>query len=143
MSYAITHNGVAYGPCGKITDVEGTPLNPEDTDAYNKEVEKQELAWLRTHPEKVVLYVKHPTKVFNGPGMCGPIDSDYWWKVTTWLGTVVCEHAFVGPRRHIGFGHNTYRRAMTATIYGVLYHGWYFESSGCYCRLKKAKVQPK
>lgn len=139
--YAITHNGKSYGPDGVITDTSGTMLDANDADAYNKALEAKELEWLKTGPENLFLYVKHPTKTFNGPGMCGPIDPDYWWKVTTWLGTVVCKHAFVGPRRHIGFGYKTYRRAMTAIIYGVKYHGWYFESSGCYCRLKKAKRQ--
>lgn len=135
MSYAITHNGVTYGPGGQVTDVEGTPLNPENADAYSKEVEKQELAWLQSHPDKVTLYVKHPVDVSKG------FDPNNWWKVTTWLGTVVCEHAFVGPRKRMGFGDGSYRRAMTAIICGVKYHGWYFESSGQYCRLKKAKKQ--
>lgn len=32
-------------------------------------------------------------------------------------------------------------QAVTCRIFGVLYHGWYMESSGDYCRLKKAKKQ--
>ena len=133
--YAITHNCKSYGPDGIITDIQNTPLDPDKAVDYNKQLEAKELEWLQQHPDKVTLYVKHPDTN-------DPMYPDRRYKVTTWLGTVVCEHAFVGPRRHIGFGYNTYRRAMTATIYGVLYHGWYFASSGCYCRLKKAKVQP-
>lgn len=133
--YAITHNGKSYGPDGVITDTSGTMLDANDVDGYNKALEEKELEWLKTAPDKVFLYVKHPDTN-------DPMYGDRRYKVTTWLGTVVCQHAFVGPRRYIGFGHNTYRRAMTAIIYGVKYHGWYFESSGCYCRLKKAKRQP-
>lgn len=139
--YAITHNGKAYSPDGLITDVNGVPLEAKDAEAYNKALEEQELAWLKTHPEKLTLYMKHPTKTFNGPGMCGPIDPDYWWKVTTWMGTVVCECAHVGPHRRVGFGRYSYRRAVTAVICGCVYHGWYMESSGDYVRLKKAKRQ--
>ena len=135
MTYAIEHNSTAYGPDGVIPGLE----HVED---YNKKLEARELAWLQTHPDKICLYVVHPTKQFNGPGMCGPIDPDYSWKLTTWLGTVVCPHVFMGAKQRIGFG-GSYRRALTATICGTLYHGWYMESSGDYCRLRKAKRQTK
>ena len=57
MSYAINHNGKAYGPSGEIKDVEGTPLKPEGIDAYNKALEAKELDWFRTGPDKCVLYL--------------------------------------------------------------------------------------
>ena len=37
-------------PMSDIKDVEGTPLKPEDTDAYNKALEAKELDWFRTGP---------------------------------------------------------------------------------------------
>ena len=133
--YAFEFQGKTFTPDGKV-DI-------PDTQAHNAEVEANDLAWLQTHPDNLFLYVKHPTKQFDGPGNVIPATADCWWKVTTWPGTVVCEHAHVGQRRNMGFGYHSYRRAISATIFGVLYHGWYFESSGSYCRLRKAKVQPK
>src|SRR5271163_2806357 len=103
--YAFEFQGKTFTPDGKA-DI-------PDTQAHNKEVEANELAWLQTHPDNLFLYVKHPTKQFNGPGMCGPIESDYWWKITTWLGTVVCQCAHVGQRHNIGFGYHSYRRALS------------------------------
>lgn len=138
--YAFVHNGKAYSPDGLITDVNGVPLEAKDAEAYNKSLEEQELAWLRTHPEKLVLYIKRPVKQLEGRTW-NHIDPDYWWQVTTWTGTVVCECAHVGPRRRMGFGHYSYRRAVTAVIYGCVYHGWYMESSGDYVRLRKGKGQ--
>jgi hypothetical protein len=60
-------------------------------------------------------------------------------KVGTWLGGFQTP-AWIGQSHHIGFGGST-RRPITCRIFGVLYHGWYYESSGSYCRLKRAKRQ--
>jgi hypothetical protein len=142
--YAITHDGKAIGPNGLITDVEGTPLLAEHAADYNQQVEAQEIAWLKTHPDKCTLYVKMPERdtaelVGNGH-YC---DVAYRPKVTTWMGTVLAQGAncWIGPRARVGFGYHTYRRPITAVIFGCTYHGWYMESSGDYCRLKKAKRQ--
>ena len=140
MTYAIEHNGIAYGPDGKIKDTEGTALRAEDVAAYNKALEEQEIAWLKTAPEKVFLYVRMPKDTFKGPGNV-PQLSFKGPEITTFLGTCVSATCWVGPRRDIGFGWHSYRRAVSAKIFGTLYHGWYMESSGEYCRLKRAKKQ--
>lgn len=146
--YAIEHNGLAIGPSGPITDVDGVKLEASDVNAYNKALEAQELQRIKTGPERLMLYVKHPDPnkmVFDREGN---------WTVTTWLGTHV-GIAWVTQRYRMGFGHRSYRRAITARIEVLMdgeagesgltkwvdYHGWYYESSGDYCRLKRAKVQ--
>ncbi len=125
--YAFDFQGGTFTPDGKI--------EVPSTEAHNQATEDAEIAYLKTGPQNAYLYVKHPVTHPDGSVGC--------WKVTTWPGTVICTAAAVGPRRYIGFGYHTYRRAISANIYGVLYHGWYMESSGDYCRLTKAKRQPK
>lgn len=139
--YAITHEGIAYGPDGPIVDTDGVRLQAEDTAAYNKALETQELARIKSGPDRLMLYVAHPKPdktIFEREGN---------WRVTTWLGTHV-GIAHVTQRYRMGFGYGSYRRAITAKIEvlredgsttWVDYHGWYFESSGDYCRLKRAK----
>lgn len=131
MDYAFVHEGKAYGPSGIIKDVEGTPLEAQDAGEYNKTLEAQEIAWLKSGPEKVMLYVRHPEQEA--------------WSITTWLGTVVSDGAVFGQRQVTGFqGYyrgGSYRRSVTCRIFDVKYHGWFYESSGDYCRLKRAKVQ--
>ena len=135
--YALEFQGAAFTPEGK------QPI--PDVKAHNLEVEKQEIEWLKTGPDKVFLYVRMSAKdeVVGRPHL--PIyveqrgqDSP---QITTWLGTPVATHLYIGPRRQMGFGRHTYRRGVTCRIFGVLYHGWYMESSGDYCRLRKAKRQ--
>src|SRR5262249_10837001 len=137
--YVFEHEGKTYTPSGRIE---------LETDAaeYNKELERQEIAWLKTAPEKVLLYVKaHEygkdrlgTHLLNGAMSTANGDVI---DVHTWLGTRVSTHEWVGPRRSMGFGYHTYRRAVCCKIFGVKYHGWWFESTGDYCRLKKARNQ--
>ncbi len=100
-----------------------------DENAHNKELERIEVEWLKTGPERAFLYVS------NIPG------SPYPKSITTWLGTVVSESADFGSRVNVGFGFHTYRRSVDCMIFGVRYVGWYMESSGQYCRLRKAKRQ--
>lgn len=120
MSYAIEHEGKAYTPDGRID----TP-NVQD---HNKETERKEIEWLKTHPDKVFLYYQREKE--NQPDDL----------LITWLGTQVGEVISTGQRHYVGFG-GAYRRSIEALIYGVRYVGWYFESSGDYCRLRKAKRQ--
>lgn len=143
--YAIKHNGLAIGPDGPITDVDGVILEAKDADDYNKALAAQELTWIKSGPDRLILYVKRPDPaktIFEREGN---------WQVTTWLGTHV-GIAWVTQRYRMGFG-GSYRRAITARIEVLMdgeageremtkwvdYHGWYFESSGDYCRLKRAK----
>jgi hypothetical protein len=126
MDYGFAHQGKVYTPNGTV--------GITDAVAHNTALEGTELDWLKTGPQKLFLYVRH----INSPlGIGNP------YQITTWPGTVVCESASVGPRCNVGFGYHTYRRAISAVIFGTLYHGWYMESSGDYCRLTRAKVQPK
>lgn len=140
--YAFAHNGKAYGPSGIITDIDGVPLSAEDAPAFNAELERQEIALLKTFPERVVLYVKAPSVNLLRASM-EPLELR--WSIATWTGTVVASgsHVYVGQKREFScFGpFPSTRRPVTARIFGTLYHGWYFESSGDYCRLKKAKRQ--
>lgn len=136
MNYAFDFkdHGV-FGPDGKL------PIASTEVAMHNKEQETAEIAWLKTGPPNVFLYVKH-----------GAITGSAWdsWAlpggatriaINTWLGTSVGTHVYIGPRRNVGFGFHTYRRAVSCRIFGIQYHGWYMESSGQYCRLRRAKVQ--
>jgi hypothetical protein len=132
--YAIEFQGKAFTPTGK-TDI-------PDVAAHNAELERRELEWLKTGPDKVFLYVRHA-------GWSGPEGTDslgiprkswsHTCKIVTWMGTVLDDHAWIGSQVRDNFGGK--RAAITARIFGTLYHGWYFESSGDYCRLKRAKRQ--
>lgn len=144
--YAITHNGLAIGPDGPIADIDGVKLEAKDADEYNRAVEAQELQRIKSGPDRLFLYVAHPKSdktIFDREGN---------WRVTTWLGTHV-GIAHVTQRYRMGFGWGSYRRAITARIEVLMdgeagergltkwvdYHGWYYESSGNYCRLKRGK----
>ena len=121
--YAIEHEGKAYTPDGVITCA--------DVTEHNAAIEEQEIAWLKTGPRQVMLYVREPKEGQD-------------WAITTWLGAVVSEHPWVGSVRSFrvpGSHWPSKRRPVTCRIFGTLYHGWYFESSGDYCRLKRAKRQ--
>ena len=140
MSYGITHNGKVYGPSGVIVD-----LKPEDVDAYNKQLEASELEWLKTGPEKCTLYIQNPDmECTKHIASATERKGNMYWGVSTWLGTRV-GNVWIGDRSISGFqGHyrgGTYRRPITVRIFGTLYHGWWYESSGDYVRLKKVKKQ--
>lgn len=185
--YALVFNNTVYGTDGPIKDVEGTPLEPKDATAYNQEVEKQELAWLKTAPDKVFLYVKMPeahyeieydhngayvgyivpskfktkqeceteiearinagklkrydSRGFNIRYFASKVQPLSGAKITTFLGTEVATGVCIGSKAQVGFGFHTYRRSVDCRIFGVRYVGWFMESSGDYCRLRKAKVQ--
>lgn len=126
--YACTHDGKVYGPDGLIRAIEGTPLEAADAGEYNRRLEAAELAHCQTGPASIFAYVTKTDDPLNP------------WKVETWLGTSIGTHVAIGPRQYVGFG-RAYRRAMSCRIFGVLYHGWYMESSGDYCRLRRAKRQ--
>jgi len=139
MNYAIEFQGKPYGP-------DGVCALGVAVQTYNQELERKQLADLRTHPDKVFLYVKAPTKQYvAGTIPHPPVGDEYQWSITTWLGTVVSTQCYIGPvKRFPCFGHfPSKRRAVTCHIFGRVYHGWYYESSGDYCRLKLAKNQPK
>jgi len=135
-SYAIEQNGQAFTPAGRepIADVE----------THNQKLEREQLEALKAHPEHVFLYVKVTTEGYdNDPSVRAAFrKSLIHCAVTTWMGTVLDPHAWLGERKEIyGFGFGGYKRALSCQIFGVLYHGWYYESSGDYCRLKRAKRQ--
>lgn len=122
MEYAFTFdNHGTFTPSGR--------QEISDVNAHNRELERAEIEHMRTHPERLFLYVD------NLPG------SPYPKSITTWLGTRVDESADFGRRVNVGFGFHTYRRSVDCVIFGCRYVGWYFESSGQYCRLRKAKRQ--
>lgn len=137
MGYRFTFQGAAYEPHGKI---DRHPL--DDSDRHNREIEAREIEWLKAAPDHVVLYMKTPPDPQNDPRA---------WYVTTWLGTIVSSYldgqgfarALVGPSRSFPcFGpFPSKRRSVDCRIFGVRYVGWYYESSGDYCRLRKSKRQ--
>jgi hypothetical protein len=125
MEYAFNFkNHGTFTPSGKDDSI-------QDADAHNRELERAEIEMLKQHPDKLFLYVKHGT-------------DGYPHSITTWLGTVVNDFGrqtpVFGNKVHVGFGYS-YRRSVDCVIFGVRYVGWYFESSGSYCRLRKAKNQ--
>lgn len=125
-SYALDFQGKTFTPDGRI--------EVASVEEHNKQVEAEELARLKAHPEKVFLYVRHADATPAFATLRGAT-------ITTWLGTVVSSSCEIGARCNVGFGFHTYRRAVDCTIFGVRYVGWYMESSGQYCRLRKAKRQ--
>jgi hypothetical protein len=146
--YKFEHRGKAYDADGPAV-----PSSQLDVTEHNRETERAEIAWLQTAPDAVLLYI--------GQGIlqtcCRTADTLNWltcpichtaredmargWRVQTWLGTVIGTHVTMGPRRTMFRAVHTYRRPMTCRLYGVQYHGWYYESSGDYCRLRKSKRQ--
>lgn len=105
----------------------------KDTGCYiDGAFESREIESLKAHPDRVVLYVGSQTM----PDI-GLRDMPC---ITTWLGTIVSQWCKMGPRVYVGWN-GAYRRYINCRIFGVRYVGWYMESSGNYCRLRKAKVQ--
>jgi bacteriorhodopsin len=134
--YGFTHEGKVFTPNGM------TGINPEENDARNAEAQSAEIAWLKTGPDKVFLYVWLPkeyhTRTYNDRYNSCPLAI-----VQTWLGTAVTEAFRIGRSVPVGgiAGRYAHKRSVDCRIFGTRYVGWYYESSGNYCRLKKAKVQ--
>lgn len=133
MGYAIALNGKQFTPEGSVSI--------PNIDEHNRIEEAREIEWLKTGPEKCVLYWRGNLLTPSSWDIVSGSDNRTGKAITTWMGTVVSTHLWVGPRRNVGFGFHTYRRAVSCRIFGVLYHGWYMESSGALVRLRKAKRQ--
>lgn len=118
----IYFEGGVFDPDGKLD------IAPSETETHNQQLERVQIEELKTGPDRLFLYVKA---------------TDYnTASITTWPGTLVGV-ADMGPKRKFPcFGpFPSVRRSISVRIFGTLYHGWYYESSGDYCRLKKAKRQ--
>ena len=89
----------------------------------NERTERRQIAEMHRSPaDRVVLYVGRDP-----------------WRVTTWLGTTVSSAVGVGHACTFpAWGRPSIRRSIRCTIFGTRYVGWYYESSGDYCRLKRA-----
>ena len=120
--YIFMFHGQSFTPNGKTDAM----LDPDSAHQRNLETERKEIEWLKTGPDNVFLYVK-----------------DDPWRITTWLGTAVATHVTVGRSVYVGgiAGRYARKRSVDCRIFGVRYTGWYYESAGDYCRLKKAKRQ--
>ena len=133
--YAFDFQGSVFTPDGRV-DV-------SDVSAHNKQVETEELEWLRTAPDKCVLYVRLPKHV-EPFASCGPNNATELNRpsVITWTGLSVGSHVYIGRRVQVGgiAGKWAYKRTVTCQLFGVRYHGWYYESAGDYCRLRKSKT---
>lgn len=137
MNYAFEHQGKAY--------TQDRVIDAPDMNKHNKEVEAKELEWLRTAPDKVTLYVKASgsTRIpFSSSGRRGERNQSFGpYAVHTRLGTVLDANALVGHEVWSNLDFWTHKRSVSCHIFGTLYHGWFMESSGDYCRLKRAKRQ--
>jgi hypothetical protein len=69
--YAFAFQDKAFGPTGVIKDVEGTPLEVKDVDAYNQSLEAQEIEHIKTGPDKLVLYVGKKPMQGDPAKICG------------------------------------------------------------------------
>ncbi len=115
--YIFSFEGKAFTPDGSTST--------DNVDARNKETEQREIEHLKTHPDKLFLYVNLNTKSIN-----------------TWMGTKVNSgFALFGSQVPTGgiAGPYSYKRSVRCEIFGQHYHGWYYESAGDYCRLTKFK----
>lgn len=126
---------------GTFTPDGRVDLRPDQVDAFNREQEARELAALSDHPDKAFLYVKLAPQRQDMARFTNTNAMMLSGSIQTWTGHVLDARAWFGPHRYIGFGHHTYRRAVTCTLFGVAYHGWYMESSGDYCRLTRSKAK--
>ena len=131
--YAFTHESNVFTPDGRVD------LRPDQVDAFNRAAEERELAVLQEHPDKATLYCKLAPQRQDMARITYTNQMTLSGSIQTWTGTVIDARAWFGPRRYIGFGHHTYRRAVTCTLFDVAYHGWFMESSGDYCRLTRSK----
>ena len=130
--YAFTHESSVFTPDGRVD------IRPEQVDAYNREQEARDLAALQDHPDKAFLYVKLAPQRQDMARVTYTNQMPLSGSIQTWTGTVIDARAWFGPRRYIGYN-GAYRRAVTCTLFGVAYHGWFMESSGDYCRLTRSK----
>lgn len=139
MSYGFTHEGKMYTSDGEMP----VTTTAETTAQHNRVVEANEIQWLKSWPEKLFLYVMIPRdgQVYSFTSFSQSLMLSVG--ITTWLGTVVSTSCYIGPRKPVGgiAGRYAYKRAIDCRIYGCRYVGWFYESAGDYCRLRKAKVQ--
>lgn len=99
-----------------------------DTDFRNSWTEEEQIREMREDkPDRLFLYMRK---------------SGIAYELITWLGTPIGASLGVGGRVRVGFG-GSYRRSVHCAIFGTLYHGWYYESSGDYVRLTKSKRQAR
>lgn len=116
-----------------------------DTVAHNRQVETIELAGLGRHPERVFLYVRLPQHARDTKAPCSAradteLDSP---AITTWLGTAVTTCCNIGRSVPVGgiAGRHARKRSVDCRIFGTRYVGWYYETAGDYCRLRRATRQ--
>lgn len=133
MSYAVEFNGRVFTPDGEIRAASIGAATPSIAE-LNREHDAREVEALKRHPERVFLYVKIDQSRPVGMRLASA-------KLITWMGTVVCERPHIGHSvaQWIGARFVGTKRSVEATIFGQRYYGWYYESSGGYCRLKRAK----
>jgi hypothetical protein len=141
--YLFSHEDKAYTPDG-LAPLE---VSTDSVDARNKETERIEIDWLKTGPDHVFLYVHFAVLSRDATGR-----ATVWARsgngenpsyIMTWLGTRVSESCYFGRSSVVGgiAGYGSRKRSVDCRIYGVRYVGWFYESAGAYCRLRKAKVQ--
>lgn len=129
MNYAFTLQDKTFIPGGRLD------IATDSVQDHNRETEAKEMEWLKTGPDKVFLYVRDTDdpKSWTASGR--------YPAITTWLGTVVSDYCILGDKsRFRAFGpFPSVRQSVNCRIFGIKYHGWYFTSSGDYCRLKRSK----
>lgn len=124
------------------------------TDVRNRITEARQIEWLKTAPDRVFLYVSQvdtTEQTYQSALAKGwtseTTDRKNWqshrWEIKTWMGTSVATHVYIGRKVNVGgiAGRHAFKRSVDCRIFGVRYVGWYYESAGDYCRLRKAKRQ--
>lgn len=122
---------------------------PETTEERNRETERKELTWLQTGPDRAFLYVTMPVlaRDANNRPTCYATSQNGPEKeracIKTWMGTIVSSRTFIGHSVPVGGFADRYttKRSIDCHIFGTHYVGWYYESAGNYCRLRKSKRQ--
>ena len=99
--YLFEHDGKVYSPEGEVD------IDPKSVAEINKEREREELQYIATAPDCMLLYFED-TK--EGP------------RVITWLGTEVGKAEVVSSWPHKGWLSNRLY-AIRATVAGREYHG--------------------
>lgn len=165
--YLFAHQGATYDPhgrtptpvtladhanrCTEAAELASYQTHPDRVFAYVRRVRPEPsgyfvktrgtaIAWAgsREHAEAEIARLQHDGD--TRPLFVVAQVPDLEWSIGTWLGTPIATHVTVNPHRTPGFN-GSYRHHVRCKIAGAWYSGWYYASSGDYCRLRKCQVQ--
>ena len=100
MNYAFEFQGKGFLPDGS------KPIASTNVSTHNAAIEQAEIEWLKTAPDKVMLYVtiaskRDPSRLGSRltDGAMGRANGDDVY-INTWLGTRVSTHEYIGRISH-------------------------------------------